>query len=345
MTSAPSVASRPRRLAFLGCAHIHTDRYVRLIGQRADVTTAWVWDHDGERASRYAAATGAAPAPGPSTVLADPQVDGVVVCAETVRQRDLVLAAVRAGKHIFVEKPFGLAASDADEMAAAVDAAGITFQAGYFHRGHPANRFLHGEIERGHLGRLTRARVSMTHAGALEGWFDGDWRWMADREQAGFGGFGDMALHAVDVLLWLLAGERRLCRVTASVSAVSGRYEPCDEYGEGLLVFDDGVMATVAAGWASVGNPVTLELCGTEGHAHVVNDRLYYRSRHVEGASGREAWQDLPDALPHAFDLFCDALAGRSDVELVGAREAAARSAVARALDQAARDGAWIALG
>lgn len=50
----------------------------------------------------------------------------------------------------------------------------------------------------------------------------------------------------------------------------------------------------------------------------------------------------VPEAWPHAFDLFLDAIAGKQDVPLVGVREAAARSAVMEALYEAARTRTWV---
>jgi len=83
-------------------------------------------------------------------------------------------------------------------------------------------------------------------------------------------------------------------------------------------------------------------VCGTEGHAHVVNGELYFQSAAVAGADGKKPWRTLPDALPHAFELFLDAVAGQPDVPLVSAREAATRSAVMEALYQSADQRTWI---
>ncbi len=249
------------------------------------------------------------------------------------------MAAAAAGKHLFVEKPLGLGAQDAYHMAAAIEKAGVLFQTGYFMRGSPVYRFIKAQIEAGAFGKVTRIRMSNCHSGSLGGWFDTEWRWMTDPVQAGVGAFGDLGTHALDIMLWLMGGVER---VTAEIGVATGRYGDCDEYGEGLLKFIGGAAGSLAAGWVDLDNPVTLVLSGTQGHAHVVNNQLFFHSQNVPGADGKQPWTDLPEAWSHAFDLFLDAVAGKEGVPLVGAREAAYRSAVMEALYSAARTQSWV---
>ncbi len=173
-----------------------------------------------------------------------------------------MLAAAAAKKHMFVEKPLGMAAADAYSMAEAVKQAGVLFQTGYFQRGLPFNQFLRAEIAAGHFGQVTRIRLTNCHAGSLKGWFDTEWRWMADPAQAGIGGFGDLGTHSLDLLLWMM-GEVK--DVTASIKVVTGRYGDCDETGEGIINFANGAIGTLAAGWVDVAHPVTHFVSGTQG--------------------------------------------------------------------------------
>ena len=130
-------------------------------------------------------------------------------------------------------------------------------------------------------------------------------------------------------------------RVTAVTSPGSARYEGCDELGEGILVFKGGAIGSLASSWDDVSNPVSLEICGTEGHATVMNGKLYLQTKKVPGADGKQPWKDLPPALPHAFDAFLNAIAGKKDAALVTAPEAAYRAAVMQALYDAAKAQNW----
>lgn len=325
-------------LALIGAAHIHTPDFIDRLSKRDTAQVKYVFDHDATRAEAAAAKLGAQAVADLEAVYSDDQIEAVVVCTETNRHEEVVMPAVRAHKHLFVEKPLGFASEDAYRMARAIQEADLLFQTGYFMRGLPVHLFLKGQVERGHFGTLTRVRHSNCHAGSLKGWFDSDWRWMADPTRAGVGAFGDLGTHSLDILLWLF-GEVET--VTASINIVTGRYENCDESGEGMLRFKNGAVGTLAAGWVAVADPVKLLISGTEGHAVVFNDTLYYKSEHLEGADG-EAWRDLPEMLPHAFELFLDALEGK-DTSLVAPREAAYRNAVMEALYKGAQTTSWVA--
>ena len=326
-------------VALVGVAHIHTPGFVKRLQAREGLHVKYVWDHDAGRAALPAEALGAQVPGDVSEIWRDPAVTGAIICSETNRHEALVLAAAAAHKHLFVEKPLGLGAADAYRMAGAIAGAGVLFQTGYFQRGNPLHLFLREQIAQGHFGVITRIRHTNCHAGSLKGWFDTEWRWMADPAQAGVGAFGDLGTHSLDILLWLM-GERAES-VTASLGVATGRYGDCDEYGEGLLRLANGTIASVAAGWVDVAPPVSVIVSGTEGHAYVANGQLYYQSSHVDGADGKEPWTQLPDAWPHAFELYLDALQGK-DVPLVPVYEAAERSAVMEALYVAARTGRWV---
>jgi predicted dehydrogenase len=191
-------------LAFVGCAHIHTPGFIRLLKSRKEVKVKWVWDHEADRAEKRAAELGAQVVSDVNQVWSDPEIVALVICSETNRHRELVLAAARAGKHMFVEKPLGITARESNEMASAIAKAGLLFTTGYFMRTDPKHIFLKEEIAKGHFGKVTRVRGSNCHNGSLGGWFDTEWRWMADPKIAGVGGFGDLGTHKLDILMWLM---------------------------------------------------------------------------------------------------------------------------------------------
>jgi hypothetical protein len=133
-----------------------------------------------------------------------------------------------------------------------------------------------------------------------------------------------------------------VARVTASIHAVTHRYGECDEFGEGVLEFKSGLVATLAAGWLDLADPFSLLISGTDGYAYVYNGKLFFQSRRVAGANGQEPWTELPAGWPHAFDLFLDAVAGKPDVPLVAPREAVAACAVMETMYRAAARHRWL---
>lgn len=333
-------ADRPRIiLALVGAAHIHTPSFVNLLADRDDVQVKYVWDHDAARAGKSAQKLKAKVATRPDEIWSDPAVKGVVICSETNRHSELVLAAARARKHMFVEKPLGITAKESWAMAEAIEKAGLLFTTGYFMRGQPEHIFLKQQIDLGNFGKLTRLHGYNCHSGSLGGWFDTEWRWMADPKQAGVGAFGDLGTHSLDILMWLGGGVKS---ATASITVVNGRYGDCDESGLGLLKFKNGASGTVAGGWVDVANPVSLQISGTEGFAYILEGRLFYTCKKVPGADGKRPWTDLPPAPPAPLHQFCDSVAGQTGLPLVPVGDAAARVSVMEAMYRGWKQGKWV---
>ncbi|MCX6925784.1 MAG: gfo/Idh/MocA family oxidoreductase, partial [Verrucomicrobia bacterium] len=89
-------------------------------------------------------------------------------------------------------------------------------------------------------------------------------------------------------------------------------------------------------------DPVQLLISGTEGHAVIVDNLLYYRSKKVSGSDSKEPYTKLPRALPLPMTQFVDAVAGAKDQPLVTPREAAARVTVMQAMYKGAREHTWV---
>ena len=329
-----------KKIAFVGCAHIHTPAFVNMTNARNNVQVVAVWDHNQERGEKNAALLKSTFTADINSIWNNPEIDGVVICSETNLHRELVSQAAASGKHMFVEKPLGFSACEAKEMAEKVAKAGVIFQTGYFMRGRPEHVFLKQQIEAGAFGKITRVRHSNCHCGSLAGWFDTDWRWMANPDIAGCGAFGDLGTHSLDILMWWFGVPEK---VTANINVLTARYgEKCDEYGEGTMIYPNGLIATIAAGWVDCSNPVVCEICGTEGHAVLFDEKLYFQSSHVKGAENLVQWTDLPEAMPHAFELFLDAFLDDKNVPLVPVQDAADRNVVMSAFYEANQGEKWV---
>lgn len=326
-------------VALVGGAHIHTPQYVNALKNRKGVKVKYVWDHDAARAEHHAKSLESKTTADLKAIWTDPEIAAVVICSETNRHHDLVLEAAHAKKHMFVEKPLGITARESFAMAEAIEKAGLFFTTGYFMRTAPEHIFLKDQIAKGSFGKITRVRGSNCHSGSLGGWFDGEYRWMADPKIAGVGAFGDLGTHSLDIMMWLLGGIET---ATADIQTVTNRYPGCDESGEALLKFQNGVIGTLAAGWVDVENPVTLIISGTEGHASIIRGRLYFKSSKVPNAGGRDPWTDLPPGTPEPITQFLDALEGKAHDSLVKPTEAAARVAVMEAAYQGAHTQSWV---
>ncbi len=329
-------------VALVGTAHIHTPNFVERLLKRQDVKVVAVWDREVTRAKKYAEQLGLEPTSDLQEIWDNSSITAVIICSETIHHLELVLPAVKAGKHLFIEKPLGIGQKDAHIMAEAIQRAGVIFQTGYFRRGHKANLTLKNLITRDAFGKITRVRDTNMHHGSLGGWFDADFRWMADPELAGVGAFGDLGAHSLDLLIWLF-GE--IETVTGLINPVTHRYGYCDETGEALLKFKNGANATIGAGWLDWGNPVSTHVSGTKASAFIRDDQLYLNSKDLTQKEGFQPYSENEADLPHAFELFLNALTGQTEVPLVSIRDAAYGSTVMDAIYRGAMNRQWIEVG
>ena len=142
------------RIGVLGVGRIgrmHADLIER---QVAGATVAGVYDADPD-ASRAAAA---AAYDRVDELLAD--VDAVAICSTTETHADLIVAAARAGKAIFCEKPISLDLAEVDRALAAVADAGVPFQIGFNRRFDPAHAAVREAVVRGEVGEPQLVRIS-----------------------------------------------------------------------------------------------------------------------------------------------------------------------------------------
>src|SRR5262245_37591942 len=116
LPSALAQSEKKITVALVGGAHIHTPGFIDLVKKRKDVTVKSVWDHDAQRAEKRAGELGAKAVGDVSQIWSDPEIVAVAIFSETNRHPDLVLAAARAGKHMFVEKPLGITAAESIAM-------------------------------------------------------------------------------------------------------------------------------------------------------------------------------------------------------------------------------------
>ena len=146
-----------------------------------------------------------------AAVIASPNVDAVYICTETVEHVELVIAAAKAGKHVFCEKPLATNLADARRMLAAVTAAGVTHQVGLVLRFSPVFRVIEDLMQQDDLGALLAIQLRDDQFFPVRGQYASSWR--GDVTRAGGGTLIEHSIHDLD-LITRLAGdvERVRCR-------------------------------------------------------------------------------------------------------------------------------------
>jgi myo-inositol 2-dehydrogenase / D-chiro-inositol 1-dehydrogenase len=121
---------------------------------------AAVCDANAEAARAVAAELGGRAVDSLDEMLADPHVDAVAICASTDSHAELTVAAARAGKAIFCEKPVSLDLAEVDRAVAAVEETGVPFQIGFNRRFDPAHQAVREAVASGAIGTPQLVRIS-----------------------------------------------------------------------------------------------------------------------------------------------------------------------------------------
>jgi predicted dehydrogenase len=146
-----------------------------------------------------------------AAVLADREIQAVVLATPHAQHAEQVIAAARAGKHVFCEKPFTLDRASAAAAVAACQKAGVVMALGHNRRFLPAVALMKSMLAEGRLGTLLHVEGQFSGPGA-RAYQPGMWR--ADRAESPLGGMGGMGIHMIDMIIHLAGRFRQVSVVS-----------------------------------------------------------------------------------------------------------------------------------
>ena len=271
------------RVGLIGCGFMgraHSNAYRRLnnffpVEHRAVLRC--ICDVNAEKASRMASVWGydRHETDWRKLVAAD-DVDLVDITVPNRLHRDIAIAAAKAGKMVCCEKPLAMSVAEGEEMAAAVEAAGVPNMVWFNYRRVPAIALAKQLVDEGRIGRPFHYRATY-----LQDWTisadvpqGGDALWRLDAKAAGSGVTGDLLAHSIDTAMWLNGPITRVVAKTETFikerkHVETGKVEPVtiDDACMFLAVFANGSIGTFESTRYARGrkNYNTFELNGAEG--------------------------------------------------------------------------------
>jgi predicted dehydrogenase len=239
--------ARPLRIALIGAGNIASHHLPAYLEHRDRVRLVAVCDLDEAAAPRRAAEAGLTQVYGDAErMLRDAAIDAVDICATPDQHAPLALAAIEAGKHVLVEKPFARTLAECRELVEAAERAGVTLMVAQNQRFLPTHQAARAVIASGELGEIRAARTD-----SIQHWagFVGAGHWQYDGARAGGGAVIGVGVHRLDLMRFLV-GEVR--RVSATVLTTSPQFvNGAEEYAAATLEFENGALgqafATVSA--------------------------------------------------------------------------------------------------
>ena len=192
------------RIALFGAGRIGTIHAAN-VAARDDARVAVVVDPDRTAARKLARRVGATVAE-PAAVFADAAIDAVLIASSTDTHATLAIAAARAGKAIFCEKPIDLSLRRVDACLAAVRRADVPMMVGFNRRFDPSFRTLQARLRNGEIGRIEQIVITSRDPAPPPPAY----------VKVSGGLFRDMAIHDLDMARWLLGEEPETVYATGS---------------------------------------------------------------------------------------------------------------------------------
>ncbi len=179
------------------------------------------------------------------SMLADPDVDAVYVATPIHLHYPMALQALRAGKHVLVEKPMAMKNEECETLVRESRERGLHLGVAYFRRFFPKMREIRRLIDEGAIGEPVAARI------VFHSWYDpakeDPKHWRVEKAKSGGGPLWDMGCHKFDMLVALLGMPKS---VSARMSTQTHSYEVEDSC-SAVLELANGGHALAAFHWNS----------------------------------------------------------------------------------------------
>lgn len=314
----------------IGTGRIADERILPGINAHAGNRLIGVVSRDPGRAAAFAKKFGAQHAyTSYEDLLRNSDVTVVAIHTPNSQHADQAVAAARAGKHVFCDKPMATSAADAGRIVRECEKAGVKLGMNFHNRFMPCFIETRRIIASGEIGDLHHVQLEAS-PGARPGARLGTWR--TDPAAAGLGTTMSIGVHVYDILRYLLASE--ITSVSAFFDTPRGKVE---EVNASMFRFANGVIAQVSVHENSPFPHNDFVIYGTKGR---IFGRGLTRSRaggtlEVTTTDGKTRSQEFPaiDAHGACVAAFSDALlAGRDPVPsgLDGLRSMQLTDAMAR---------------
>jgi predicted dehydrogenase len=205
------------RVAILGCGAIARAAHLPSIMRARDVNVVALADRDAQSlAAARALAREARGVAEYREVLAMADVDAVIIALPPALHADAAVAALEAGKHVYVEKPLATSLVDAKRVVAAANGTKVVAMMGFNYRFNPLTQQAKAKLAARAIGDVVAVRtVFATAARPLATW--------KERRNSGGGALLDLAVHHIDLIRHLFDAD--ITSVSADLASVRAEHD------------------------------------------------------------------------------------------------------------------------
>ena len=319
---------------FMGKTHalgfLNAGRIFRL---PVDVELRTLADIDSATAARAAADLGFAGSTGNwRDLLSDPAIHIIDITTPNVLHREMALAAIAAGKHVYCEKPLAPTAAEAWEMTCAAEAAGIKTMVGFNYLKNPLFGLAKEIIASGEIGTVHSFRG--VHAEDYMASPEAPWTWRLD-PRGGGGAGADIGSHIVATARYFLGPIAEVFGDATTVIAdrptgkgAERRAVEVDDVTRALLRFESGARGSIEANWVASGRKMQhdFEISGSKGAIAFSQERFNEIELYAMGdPAGRRGFRRIFAGPEHEpYGSFCVAPGhqiGYNDLKTIEVRD------------------------
>jgi predicted dehydrogenase len=268
------------RIGVIGCGSISEFRHAPEYYANENAQIVAFYDPKRERAEGLVKKYGGKATGDFRDITQDPSIDAISDCSTNEMHHVISTDALEHGKHVLCEKPMATTIEGARKMVEAGRKANKILMIAHNQRLAPGHRKAREILESGELGRVITFQTVFGHRGP-EYWSEDKTlsTWFFDRNRSVFGVSGDLGIHKIDLVRYLLGDE------IEEVSSYTGTLDKKLENGELIPVSDNmicllrmrkGAMGTLAVSWTYYGpeeNSITLQC--EKGIMKVYGDPIY----------------------------------------------------------------------
>ena len=216
-------------------------------------------------------------------IVQDPNVDVVDICTPNFLHKEIALAAITNGKHVYSEKPLALTAIDAKLMYEAAKQAGVKTLVGFNYIKNPTTQLAREIIANGEIGEVIH--FYGTHNEDYLANKNTPLDWHCVKEKAGLGALGDLAAHIVQMSQYLLGQDIRSV-IGDMQTVIKTRPNPNnlqerlavenEDQATALIRFANGCMGTIETSRIACGRKMGLSyvITGTKGSITYTQERM-----------------------------------------------------------------------
>ncbi|MFH0964673.1 MAG: Gfo/Idh/MocA family oxidoreductase [Planctomycetota bacterium] len=246
----------------IGCGMI-ADFHARAIAEIPNARLVAACSRSRENAQKVAEKRGAQWTTDLKDLLSRGDLDVVTICTPSGAHQEYALAAVRARKHVIVEKPLEITLERCDAIIEAARDAGVKLATVFPSRFSDSARTMFRAVDEQKFGRLSLCDAYVKWWRTQKYYDSGGWRgtWKLD----GGGALMNQSIHAIDLLQWLAGPVQS---VSANIATLCHERIEVEDTAVASLVFASGALGTIVGSTAAFpGHLKRIELSGDKGSA------------------------------------------------------------------------------